>query len=400
MIITKEYMKNYNRKIIFKSIWDNEGTSRFELSKIVGLTPAGIGKIVNLLIEDNFIIEKLVPKKNSTKFANALFIDCTKRFSLIAYCHSKSVLLGIMDFKGNINMKESIPIDKNISIAKNYKSIQAIIGKNISFLNEKNRIIEDIVFVVNGSVIDNKVIDKVFGAKHYYNELIIDVQNTFDIETYVIECGDSYISNEIVFGNSTIENNIYYLNIDENVIHSMLVNGEFFHGYNNGAGSLNHIKIEENGLKCKCGKYGCFSTSLSWKGLYRRYSEEINSSTEYDINSSLKDFLEDILWDDIYERAIIGEIAALNTVKSTGKLIGRGIAQVVDYLNPEIIFISGLYSANNIMNIEINRELNKCSNHKNLQGVYIGEPKITKNKELKGGLSYLLLKKYFNSLSQ
>jgi len=399
MIITKEYMKNYNRKVIFRSIWENEGTSRFELSKIVGLTPAGVGKIVNLLIEDGFIIEKLVPKNNSTKLANALFIDCTQRFSVIAYCHSKSVLLGIMDFKGKIHMKENIPMNNNISVADNYKNIRERIGKNIYFLDGKNRIIEEVVFVVNGSVIDNKVVDKVFDAKHYYNELIIDVQNSFDIETFVIECGDSYISNEIVFGNSNAENNIYYLNIDENVIHSMLVNGEFFHGYNNGAGSLNHIQIEKNGLKCECGKSGCFSTSLSWKGLYRRYSDEIECSKEFEIDSTLKDFLEDILWDDIYERAIIGERAALNTVKTTGKLIGRGIARIVDSLNPEIIFISGLYSANNIMNIEINRELNKCCNHKNLQGVYIGEPKITKNKELKGGLSYLLLKKYFNSLS-
>lgn len=399
MIITKEYMKSYNRNAIFKSIWENEGVSRFELSKLVGLTPAGIGKIVNLLIDDGYVIEKLVAKKNSTKFANALFIDCTKRFSMIAYCHSKSVLIGIMDFKGKIHMKESIQIDPRVEIVENYNKIKDIIGQNIIFLKEKSRLIDDIVFVINGHVINNKVVDKVFDAKHYYNEMIIDVQNSYELECHIIEAGDSYISNEIVFGNSTSDNNIYYLNIDENVIHSMLVNNNFFHGYNNGAGSLNHIEIEKNGLMCECGQRGCFSKALSWEGLYKRYSDEIKKSTEFNIDNSLKDFLEDVVWDDIYERAIIGESAALNTVKATGKLIGRGIARVVDYLNPEIIFISGLYSANNIMNIEINRELNKCSNHKNLQGVYIGEPKITKNKELKGGLSYLLLARYFNSLS-
>lgn len=394
MIIDKEFMKTYNMNQILKIIWENEGITKFEISKLCGLTAAGVGKIVSGLIEDKYVEEREFQHKSSSRIVNGLYIDCKNRYNIVIYCTNKDVMLGVLDYRGRIHAKEKHLIDYRKSNEENYEKFFQAIKSNIEYVLSKNRIIDNIVFVINGKVLDNKIIDKVYGGKLYYNELILRVEKELHNQVEVVESGDSYIAGEIIYGNSEMKQSIYYLDIKDEVTYSMYFNRMFYHGYNNGAGSLNHIQVERKGIICSCGKTGCLSASLSWEGILSRYTFNLKENDEFSQDHLEEIAIGDISWDDIYERAMLGEKSALLTVKETGRIIGRGISKVVDYFNPEIIYVSGLYSANNIMNIEINRELNKHSNHKNLQGVYIGEPKVKKNKELKGGIAFLILKRY------
>lgn len=394
MIIDKDFMKQYNMNQILKIIWENEGITKFEVSKECGLTAAGVGKIVFGLIEENYVEEREFQHKSSSRIVNGLYIDCKNRFNIVAYCTGKDIMIGVLDYKGRIHAKERHLIDRKKSNEENYDKFFDVIKSNVDYVLSKNRIIDGIVFVINGKVIDNKIVDKIYGGKLYYNELILRVEKEMGGNIEVVESGDSYVAGEIIYGNSELGQSIYYLDIKEEVTYSMYFNSMFYHGYNNGAGCLDHIQVERKGITCSCGKSGCLSAALSWEGILNRYSYHLKENEEFSQDHLEEIAIGDISWDDIYERAILGEKSALMTVKETGRIIGRGISKVVDYFNPEIIYVSGLYSANNIMNIEINRELNKYSNHKNLQGVYIGEPKVKKNKELKGGVAYLILKKY------
>jgi len=71
-------------------------------------------------------------------------------------------------------------------------------------------------------------------------------------------------------------------------------------------------------------------------------------------------------------------------VRETGKYIGRGLSYLVNIVNPEMIFISGAYSATNVMNREINKGIADYSYNKNLNQVYIGESSFRANVEIMG----------------
>jgi len=94
--------------------------------------------------------------------------------------------------------------------------------------------------------------------------------------------------------------------------------------------------------------------------------------------------IEEVVARDIYQGANDGDKLCMQIVRDAGKYIGRGLSYLVNINNPEKIFISGSYSATNIMNREINKMLVDFSYNKNLKQVYVGESSFREDAELMG----------------
>ncbi|MEM9244441.1 MAG: ROK family protein [Cyanobacteria bacterium P01_F01_bin.153] len=107
--------------------------------------------------------------------------------------------------------------------------------------------------------------------------------------------------------------------------------GELYRGENYGAGEFGHIKIVQNGRKCRCGDYGCYEAHASTDALVSKAKvlaarEHIDGITifqyEKDGNALYKDLVEE--W--------IGFVA-------------DGLKNIVVSFNPKLMIIGGGVSA-------------------------------------------------------
>ena len=121
----------------------------------------------------------------------------------------------------------------------------------------------------------------------------------------------------------------------------IIVNGEMIHGASGAAGELGHMTIDFTGRKCKCGNYGCLEAYCSGPNIAARAREGIEAGFESRITELVGGNLDRITAATVYEAAVLDDAYANEVVEETAKILGAGIANLINLLNPQAIVIAG-----------------------------------------------------------
>jgi glucokinase len=214
-------------------------------------------------------------------------------------------------------------------------------------------------------------------------KLVNIMKKYFDTPIIILNDGDAAAIGEYVNGSAKGMKNFLVLTLGTGVGSGIIVNGELLSGEHGHAGELGHIIIKPKGRKCKCGRYGCLETYISANGIRRT---AVSLLGYYDFKSQLRNIsYNDLTSLYISELAEAGDPIALKTFEYTGKILGRALANVVTYFDPEaIILFGGLAEAGDLL-------LKPTINYfeKSLLNLYKGKVKILKS-ELQNGKAAIL----------
>ena len=105
----------------------------------------------------------------------------------------------------------------------------------------------------------------------------------------------------------------------------IIINKNLYRGSSGLASEIGHVVLEPGGRVCGCGDVGCFEQYGSATGLQKTYEK---------LGGELRDAHE------IVQRAG-KDVLAEEAVRQTGWALGRGIAKLVNLLEPELILFSG-----------------------------------------------------------
>jgi glucokinase len=121
----------------------------------------------------------------------------------------------------------------------------------------------------------------------------------------------------------------------------IVLNGQIYHGVSDIAGEIGHMTIDANGRRCKCGNYGCLEAYASGPAIAARAVEGIESGAETTLAQYVAGDLSRITAQVVYEAAHDGDAYALEMVRDTAKLLGAGVANIINIFNPEVVVICG-----------------------------------------------------------
>ncbi len=149
----------------------------------------------------------------------------------------------------------------------------------------------------------------------------------------------------------------------------IVINGEIVYGHDGFAGELGHTSaVRENGRHCGCGKNGCLETYCSAMGVARTATEWLMLSDEPTVLRGI----EKITSKDVYDAAVEGDKMALKIFEFTGKILGRSLADFVQFSAPEaIVLFGGLARAKEFLLKPIEDSMNE-----NLLPLWKGKIKI------------------------
>jgi len=107
----------------------------------------------------------------------------------------------------------------------------------------------------------------------------------------------------------------------------IVVNGSILKGLHGIAGEWGHNFLDESGGKCYCGKTGCVETIISGPALEKYYQElSGNTKTLKEINY-------------LHEQG--SDAHASKTIYRLCYYFGKGVARIINIIDPEIIVIGG-----------------------------------------------------------
>jgi glucokinase len=121
----------------------------------------------------------------------------------------------------------------------------------------------------------------------------------------------------------------------------VVLDGELVRGTSASAGELGHMTIDFTGRRCACGNYGCLEAYASGPNIAARAREGLEAGAESQLLDMVEGDLERITAVTVYEALVQGDAYAQEVMLETAKILGAGIANMVNVLNPEVIVIVG-----------------------------------------------------------
>jgi glucokinase len=122
----------------------------------------------------------------------------------------------------------------------------------------------------------------------------------------------------------------------------IVLGGEIYHGASDVAGEIGHMTIDAiTGRTCKCGNIGCIEAYASGPAIATRAVEGVQAGAESSLPQYVDGELSRITAQIVYEAANDGDRFAGELVHDTARLLGAGVASLVNIFNPEIVVICG-----------------------------------------------------------
>ncbi len=147
---------------------------------------------------------------------------------------------------------------------------------------------------------------------------------------------------EVRFGSGKSVKNMLLIQIDWGLGLGMVFNGELYKGRSGFAGEFSHIPLDPNGVLCQCGKVGCLETVASANALVRFTLEQLENNRHSLLYAQFVSNPSSITASLIINAALRGDQLAIRQVQRVGENLGKGLAYLIQILNPELIVLSGV----------------------------------------------------------
>ena len=142
--------------------------------------------------------------------------------------------------------------------------------------------------------------------------------------------------------------NMIFLTFGTGMGAGLILNGQLYTGTNDLGGEVGHIRLAEDG-PIGFDKAGSFEGFCSGGGIAQLaasiVSEKLRAGERVGFCPS-PDMLNDITAREVFEAALTGDMAAKEIVDISADYLGKGLAILIDILNPECIVIGSIYARN------------------------------------------------------
>lgn len=157
-----------------------------------------------------------------------------------------------------------------------------------------------------------------------------NLEEAFDLPVYVEHDGNAGALAEFTFGAARGTKNMIFLTMGTGLGAGLILNGQIYHGSSDMAGEVGHVRMAEDGpvQYGKAGSWEAFSSGAGLLSLARWMHPEHWS--------------EDLTTRDFLRKVQEGDPAALAVTAEAGRWFGRGLAVLVDILNPDMIVVGTL----------------------------------------------------------
>ncbi|MFP4380354.1 MAG: ROK family protein [Candidatus Sumerlaeia bacterium] len=123
----------------------------------------------------------------------------------------------------------------------------------------------------------------------------------------------------------------------------LIIDKQLYRGFNRVAGEIGHMVIKaEDGPKCNCGRVGCYEALAGRLSIVKRIQELAEKSGRESLAMQLAEGEPSNVRSSILARAWnAGDEAVVQALKELSYYTGIAIANVMNFLNPEIFILGG-----------------------------------------------------------
>lgn len=352
-----ELKKHRLKNKILKFLYEQKMLSAPKLCSLIGLSKPTMKVLVDELIADGYVKAMGLGESKGGRKPSLFGLVEDALYVIAIEMERFQAKMSVF----NCNHKQITPltyIETNIDDAeleeKLYNAAKLLTGKN-GITNES---IIGIGIGMPGLIDSDKGINYTVKL-HEKNNIRQRLQSRFHKDIYIDNDARMQAFGEYMFGKAKGKHNSIIINWNWGLGLGIILNGQCYSGSTGFAGEFSHIKLDEGGELCICGKRGCLETLASATALLKMAKDGIAAGKVSQLTEKFNKNPEKLKPSNIIKAAKKGDEFAISILNKVGLAMGKGLSVIIQLLNPEIIVLSGqLSKANQFVLTPIQQSLN------------------------------------------
>lgn len=323
-LASSETARSINRNIVLELIRANQPLSRADLSRHSGLQRSTVSQIVEQLIRENWVREGGVASLARGRHPTLLGLN--EDLMVIAVdLHPKLATVALVDLNGRLLSRSVVPLTSSPSGST--RLITDCMQRMRSAFPGKS--IEGVGISLPGRV-DPATQRMLFAPNLHWADF--DLKGAIEKETGLAvsmeNAATACLLAELHFGRLNGVRDAVLVTVSEGVGTGVFSNGQIITGSHGMAGEFGHIPLDPSGIRCACGRNGCWETFASCHAALRFYQV-------------LQPKAGVITFHELLNKAEEGDQAAVQALAEQARNIGRGLVPIIAGLSPRVILIAG-----------------------------------------------------------
>lgn len=172
-------------------------------------------------------------------------------------------------------------------------------------------------------------------------EVVQEMEQHYDFPVFIDNDVRVNLYGEWLQGAGKGYNHLVLITLGTGLGSGIVNDGKVIYGTSYSAGEIGHMNMYRNGRPCRCGSSGCLGRYVSAVGMVNTFKEKLNEGRTSVVQKWTKDKEEEITAFMISEAYDHGDALAIEVMEETATILGFGLANVVNLLNPDLIIVGG-----------------------------------------------------------
>ena len=333
-----KFLKQLNETDVLNLIRINKAVSRADLSLMTGLTPTATGGIISNLLKKGIIHETGTGKSKGGRKPILLELKSRSFFSIGIDFDVDYIHFVLIDLLCEVVSEKRLTIQKGIKIP----DLIRLMADNIKEIMAENSVSNEYYLGIGISVpgiVNDRSGEIILAPNLEWRNINIkpQLQEILGLPVFIENESRASAIAEHWIGACQGSSDFVCANIKSGIGTGVFINGKLYRGATGSAGELGHVTVDENGIKCGCGNYGCLETLASTSRIVEKAGRLLKqgalSGLEEGINTS------DLTLEMVITAARKGDETARGLLLEASRYLGIAISNIVNILNPEKIVI-------------------------------------------------------------
>ncbi len=177
---------------------------------------------------------------------------------------------------------------------------------------------------------------------NWENIYVVDrMKAVFDFPVFIDNDVRVNLYGEWRFGSGAGYRNVVLLTLGTGLGSGIINDGKVIYGTTSSAGEIGHMNMYREGRPCRCGSSGCLGRYVSAIGMVNTMKERLQLGQMSIVQEWSGHDPGGITAKMISEAYDAGDQVSIEVMHETGRILGFGLANVINLFNPEVIIVGG-----------------------------------------------------------
>jgi predicted NBD/HSP70 family sugar kinase len=335
---THQQTRAINQGLVLRTIYDLGPISRAEIARVTELTRTSVSELVGDAVEDGLVEEVGRGPSSGGKAPILVQVVEDARVVIGLDLGEQHFAGALVDLRGGILRRIEVPVEGRDGGAA-LRAVERLVDELIAQA-PAGRLLG--IGVGTPGLVDTAHGTIRWAVNLDWQDLHLGriLTDRTGLPAFVANDSRAAAMGEYLFDVGRRAPNLVAIKLGHGIGAGIVLGGELFEGDGFGAGEVGHTSVVDDGIECRCGRFGCLETVASSRAIVAQALEAAEEHPDSELARRLTATPEPTI-DDVAAALAAGDEDARRIAVAAGRWLGRTIAALIGTLDVRHVVLLG-----------------------------------------------------------